>query len=422
MRPLPALNLTGSNRLPHLISRFLILGFLGLLLFVLFAPWRQFVRGSGRVIAFDPMERRVSVEAMVEGRLKQMHVVEGQRVGAGEAIAEIEDNDPNLVQNLTNQKEKTLSRIGLAKSRVAALDEQIERQGTAKDRALDAARQSIRAAKIAAETAGLDDARVARLFNKGLVSRREHEEAILRRDSLMASFHTAEAQLAQIESQLDSTIAGTQASRESARGDIAKAEEELTALDIKLSQNSRQVVVAPRDGIVLEVPVTDGSYLKPGDPICVLIPETESRFVEILVEGNDMPLIQARREVEGKVTPGSPVRLAFEGWPAVQAIGWPQLAVGTFGGEVVLVDATDDGNGRFRVVVGPAVDVVNRGDGQGSVEVGWPERDRWLRQGVQAKGWVLLDEVPLWFELWRQINGFPPIGKGIKNDTAPSKS
>lgn len=422
MRPLPALNLAGSNRLPHIISRLLILGFLGLACLLMVSPWRQFVKGSGRVIAFDPLERRVNVESLVSGRVNRIHVVEGQRVRVGELLAEIQDNDPNLLTNLQSQRDTTLGRVGMAKNRVAALDHQLDRQQNAKERALDSAHQAIRAAKVAAETAELDQIRVARLFDKGLVSRRDHEEATLRRDSLLAAFHAAEANLERTASEFDSAIASTQASREAARGEIAKAEEELTSLDIRLSQNQRQTVTAPRDGIVLKVHATDGSYLKPGDPICVIIPETESRFVEIWVDGNDMPIIHARSEKNGVATPGSEVRLAFEGWPAVQSVGWPQLAVGTFGGEVVFIDATDDGTGRFRVLIGPATDVVDRGDGKGPVEVGWPSGSRWLRQGVRAKAWILLEEVPLWFELWRQINGFPAIGNGINEPLTPASS
>jgi hypothetical protein len=115
------------------------------------------------------------------------------------------------------------------------------------------------------------------------------------------------------------------------------------------------------------------------------------------------------------------VRLAFEGWPAVQMIGWPQLAIGTFGGEVVFVDATDDGKGKFRVVVGPADDIVDRGDGKGPVTVGWPDKDRWLRQGARANAWVMLNEVPLWYELWRQINGFPPVVSDEEGKLDPTK-
>ena len=420
MQPLPALNLTGSNRLPHLFSRLLILGFFVVALVLLFAPWRQFVKGSGRVIAFDPLDRRVSVEALVSGRVKRIHVVEGQRVRSGELLAEIQDNDPNLLENLKSQRSIALGRIELVKSRVESLEAQVQGQLTAKDRALDSANQSIRAARIAAETAALDHARIASLFEKGLASRREHEQAILRRDSTTANFHGAEANLARTQSEFDAAIASVKASRDSARADIAKAQEELNSLDIRVNQNERQVVTAPRDGIVLQVPATDGSYLKPGDPICVIIPETESRFVEIWVDGNDMPLIQARHERDGRPIPGSQVRLTFEGWPAVQTLGWPQLAVGTFGGEVVFVDATDDGKGRFRVVVGPSDDLVDRGDGQGPLKVGWPDGNRWLRQGVRANAWFLLDEVPLWFEIWRQINGFPAIGDSL-SEPAPTK-
>ncbi|MCU0750955.1 MAG: HlyD family secretion protein [Akkermansiaceae bacterium] len=404
-----------------MLSRLLIIVFIIGMLALFFAPWRQFVKGSGRVTANNPLERRINVEALVPGRMKKLHVAEGQRVKAGDLIAEIQDNDPNLLDNIRNQRNAVNERVGLAQSRVAALEEQMARQQMAKAQALDSARQKINASRIAAETAEMDHSRMTALYGKGLVSRREHEQAILKRDSTTAELIASEANIKQTESEFDSVIAAVGASRDSAKSEIAKAQEELGSLDIRLSQNQRQIVTAPRDGIVLKVPVTDGSYLSPGELICVIIPETQSRFVEIWVDGNDMPLIAPRGKNGDKNRPGSPVRLAFEGWPAVQIIGWPQLAVGTFNGEVVFVDATDDGSGRFRVVVGPADDIVDRGDGKGPVKVGWPSGERWLREGVRAKAWILLEEVPLWFELWRHINGFPAIGNGIKEDLSPIK-
>jgi hypothetical protein len=95
------------------------------------------------------------------------------------------------------------------------------------------------------------------------------------------------------------------------------------------------------------------------------------------------------------VKPGRPVRLQFEGWPALQFVGWPQIARGTFGGEVKLVDLHDDGSGRFRVVIGP------------TDEEPWPDPVV-LRQGVRSNGWILLEVVPLGWELWRRLNAFPP--------------
>lgn len=418
---LPAINLTGSNRLPHLFSRALIIAFLLLILFVALTPWRQFVRGSGRVIAYDPLERRINVEALVSGRVSKLHINEGQKIKQGDLIAEIQDNDPNFLENLRAQRTAAMNRIDLVKTRVEALESQIAQQTMAKEQALDAARQKVSADKIAAETAMLDYTRVDNLFQKGLSSRREFEAAILRRDSTAANLLSSEATLKRTESEFNALISSTTASRQSARSDIAKAQEELTGLEIRVSQNMRQVITSPRDGIVLQVPVTEGSYLKPGEPLCVVIPDTATRYAEVWVDGNDVALIRARKEENGVVMPGSPVRLVFEGWPAIQAIGWPQLAVGSFGGEVMYVDATDDGQGKFRVLVAPANDVVDRGDGNGPVTVPWPDGDRWLRQGVRTNAWVLLDEVPLWFELWRQMNGFPAIGKGMKEETEKLK-
>lgn len=418
---LPCINLTGSNRAPHLFCRFLLVIFVLLMLMLAFAPWRQFIGGSGRVIAFDPLERRINVEAPVSGRCSKLMVNEGQLIKQGDVIAEIQDNDPNLLENLRAQRSAARSRVDLVLTRIEALEAQIVQQTMAKEQALDAARQKVSGDQIAAETAALDFTRVETLFQKGLNSRREYEAAILRRDSTAAALLSSRAILKRTENEFDALISATTASRQSARSDMAKAQEELSGLEIRVSQNMRQVVTAPRDGIVLQVPVTDGSYLKPGDLICVVIPNTQKRFVEIWIDGNDVPLVRSRKEENGVVTPGSQVRLVFEGWPAVQIIGWPQLAVGSFGGEVMFVDATDDGTGKFRVVVSPVDDVVDRGDGKGPVTVSWPSGDRWLRQGALANGWILLDEVPLWFELWRQMNGFPAIGKGLKDETSKPK-
>ena len=419
--PLPALSLAGSAKFTRLFSRLLLLGFAAVVIAILFLPWRQFVVGAGRVIAFNPLDRRVNVEAQVSGRVKHLHVVEGQRVKKGEIIVEIQDNDPDLLNNLKAQREAIESRRDFAHGRVESLTAQITQQELAKGQALDAAEQRVAGAKIAAETALLNYNRTKDLYDKQLESQRNLELATLSRDSTAAELKSAEATLKRTSNEFDASIASTHASKGTALSEVATAERDLSVIDVQINQNERQIVESPRDGIVLNVAATDGTYLRPGSLICVIIPETDSRYVEIMVDGNDMPLIQARKDEGGVVTPGSPVRLAFEGWPAVQLIGWPQLAAGTFGGEVVFVDATDDGTGKFRVVVGPADDVVDRGDGRGPVKVGWPDKDRWLRQGARANGWVMLNQVPLWFELWRQINGFPPMVNDKDGKLDPTK-
>jgi hypothetical protein len=104
------------------------------------------------------------------------------------------------------------------------------------------------------------------------------------------------------------------------------------------------------------------------------------------------------------------VRLQFEGWPAVQFVGWPSVAVGTFGGKVNRVFPTDDGTGSFRIVVTPDEN-----------DDAWPDQ-RYLRQGVRANGWVLLRQVPLGYEIWRQFNGFPPTVSEDRVDSKGSSS
>lgn len=416
---LPAMSLAGSARAAHILSRLLVLGFLVLLAAILFMPWRQFVSGSGRVIAFNPLDRRLNVEAQVSGRVKHLHVSEGQRVKKGDLIVEIQDNDPNLINNLRAQREAVESRRDFAQGRVESLTAQIIQQELAKTQAIDSAQQRVNAAKFAADTAQLNFTRTESLASNGLSSKRDLELATLQRDSTAAELRSSEATLKRTHNDFDALVASVHAQKGTALSEVATAERDLSTVDIQINQNLRQIVEAPRDGVVLQVAATDGTYLRPGSLICVIIPETDSRFVEIWLDGNDSPLLHARKTVDNKVVPGSQVRLAFEGWPAVQIMGWPQIAVGTFPGEVVFVDAADDGKGRFRVVIAPAEEFVKRGDQ--AVRIGWPDKDRWLRQGARANAWVLLEQVPLWFEVWRQINGFPPLLTGEDAKLDPTK-
>lgn len=414
---LPALALIRTTPFVRRFARALTFAFFLALLALAFLPWRQFVAGTGKVIAFNPLDRRIQVESQVSGRIKSLHIVEGQRVTKGRVIAEIQDNDPHLLDNLHAQRSALSSRHALATERAQTIATQTEQQELAKNQALAAAEQRVEAAGAEADAASLQFRRAEALAAKGLTSTRELELATLRRDTTAASLKAAQASLAGTRNAFDATIASTRALQTAARAEIASAARELAALDTQINRAMRQVIEAPRDGIVLQVAATDGSYLHPGSLVCVIIPETESRFVELWVDGNDAPMIKPRVEKDGQVVePGSPVRVTFAGWPAVQTFGWPNLAIGTFGGEVAFVDPTDDGTGKFRIVVAEKPDEVTR-DGRTEL-VRWPEKDRWLRQGVRANGWVMLNQVPLWFELWRVANGFPPVNNA---HSAPSK-
>ena len=165
----------------------------------------------------------------------------------------------------------------------------------------------------------------------------------------------------------------------------AEAAASLARLDVKLARQLTQRVVAPVDSAVLRIVSGQGGQIvKQGELLATVVPKTESSTVELWLDGNDLPL----------VTVGRKVRLQFEGWPAIQFGGWPSVAVGTFGGEVTVIDAANSHDGKFRVFVQP------------ENENEWPDQN-FLRQGVRVNGWVLLEQVSLGYEIWRQLNGFP---------------
>lgn len=192
---------------------------------------------------------------------------------------------------------------------------------------------------------------------------------------------------------LNRVAADVQSARESAAknsGDVRKVDIDLGNLTVRRTQ---QEVRAPRDGrIVRLMKVGAGATVKAGDQLAVLAPDTPDRAVELYLADNDVPLVKV----------GSPVRLQFAGWPSLQFDGYPSAAIGTFGGRVAVIDAVDDGSARYRVVVKPDRHRL----ATGKLDQPWPEPDL-LRPGAEVAGWVMLDKVPLGFELWRQFNGFP---------------
>ena len=403
-------DLTRMPRRVRYLSRSLGFVFLAFLLGVAVMPWRQFLQGKGRVIAYNPLERAVTVEAPVPGRVVEAAILEGQSVKEGDLLFRILDNDPFLVDTLTAQRtlleEQRLAAVGKRdrlSSRVTILEEAVPQ-------ALDIAQRKLDAAKATEQAALLQYNRIRDLFEdeRGLVSQRDFELATRERDKAIADVLEAQSALLKTKLDLEASLESARASADSAEGDLRKVEKDLRDLEIKIRRQGRQDIYAPRDGVALRVTANEGQFLKSGAPLCVVTPDASEFVAEIWVDGVDMPLIQPRVVDDNGATiePGSPVRLQFEGWPAVQFVGWPSVAVGTFGGEVIAMDPTDDGTGRFRILVAAVPDTLRKRNGEKQI-IDWPQPPI-MRQGIQAQGWVLLDQVPLWFEIWRQLNGFPP--------------
>lgn len=408
------LDTAGSIDGARVLARLLVVGTLLAIVSLFVTPWQQNVTGTGRVIAYAPLERQQSIEAPITARVAQWHVQEGDHVERGDPIVDLSDNDPQILARLERERESVQAQIDAATLTIAVSESKVISLETVRSAAVtgaglyqqisqdrrDAAQRAVDKAKAELETARLNVDRQRKLHDKGLASTRELELAELKIKTSEADLERAQATLKAAKREVTAkgvdrtkTGADTQAkieeakkSLQKAKGDKAKAEAELAKLDVRTSRQQNMQVVAPRAGTVFRLVAKEGGELaKQGDELAVLVPDTEQRAVELWVDGNDAPLI----------TTGRHVRIQFEGWPAVQFVGWPSVAVGTFGGVVAFVDATDNGQGRFRIVVVPDDDEP------------WPE-SRYLRQGVRANGWVLLNQVSLGYELWRQFNGFPP--------------
>ncbi|MDA9578947.1 MAG: HlyD family efflux transporter periplasmic adaptor subunit [Gammaproteobacteria bacterium] len=238
---------------------------------------------------------------------------------------------------------------------------------------LDAARRKIEASQEAVTTAQIDYQRQKDLFAEGLASQLSFEQARIKVQQMTVSL-------------------------EEARSEFNQAE---TAL----SRQGSQLVVAPRNGTIIHVEAGDtATIVSAGQPLATFMPADTERAVEIMIDGRDI----------GLVHPGRQVRLQFEGWPAFQFSGRPDLAVGTFRGEVVFVEPSARLDGRFRVLVKEPLnsedclesEVINGIPRMG--ECGWPP-ESFVRLGATVRGWILLETVPLGFELWRLLNSFPPI-------------
>ena len=413
---LPAMELVGSannaRALAQIISVLLLTTIVGLV----FTPWQQSVSGNGEVSALTPLERPQVISTPVDGRVLKWHVTEGSKVKKGDLIVEMQDNDPEILERIRRERLLLEERLNNTRARVNDLENQIARLQESRLNAIAAAEarvrvandrirqaeQSITAAKERLKFATFNLDMRQKTYERGLSALRDVEMArqefntaeamVVQAEAALSAAsnekRAAEDDLRRIEADTQAAIEAQKANRNVAQAEAANIGAELQRTDVRLARQATQKVTAPRDGTILRLLAQpDSELLKAGDAVASFVPDAYTPTVEVWLDGVDMPLVH----------PGDPVRLMFNGWPAIQFVGWPSVAVGTFGGRVQLVDATDTKGGKFRILVSPD-----------------PEDDPWpsanyLRQGVQAKAWVLLRVVPLGWELWRRFNGFPPI-------------
>lgn len=395
---------------------------LAVLMVFLLLPWTQNIRSNGYVTTINQDERPQEVNSQIPGKILKWYVKEGDYVQAGDTLlqlGEVKDDylDPELIGRTQAQIEENTNKARFYEGKIAAADQQmqylqeqqqlklqsLENKRIQIERKIQAKKAELEAARVDARQTGEQLERARMMLQQEAISKFEFE----RRN---ASYLKASAALTDKQNELDNLsqdlvinkldinntiqeysekIAKTQGDRFSSSSDAAEAREKMAALHIKKQNIEKRAgyyyLVAPQAGQVVSAMKSGlNEIVKEGEKILEIVPQQVEYAVELYVDPMDLPLINA----------GQKVRFMFDGFPAIVFSGWPKASYGTFGGVVRVVESNRSANGKFRILVA-----------EDSLDRKWPPG---LKQGNGAIGFALLNNVPVWYELWRNINGFPP--------------
>lgn len=376
------------------LARWMVgLGILGLI--VLFLPWQQNIRGTGKVTAFNPAHRPQTVESVIAGQIQKWFVREGQFVKQGDTIITIREVkekffDPNLLVRLKEQIDAKESSLVSKDAKAKALQRQISALRDGMRNKIDQSKAKLEAERIRFQNAENQYQRNKKLYEAGNIPLTKFQDIEYKYQGAQADFTNAKIELDRVEaeyldkiSKAESDLNATRADLFDTQGSVAKLKNEFANMKIR---NERYQILAPQSGFIVKAMHAGiGETVKEGDAVCTIMPDSADLAVELYVKAMDVPLVEKGRHV----------RIQFDGWPALQFSGWPSVSVGTFGGTVKVIDYVNSKPGEFRLLVLP--DATN--------DENWPKQ---LRVGSGIKAWVMLNDVPVWYELWRQLNGFPP--------------
>ena len=397
-------------------------GFSIVCLFMMFLPWTQNVTADGYVTTLTPDQRPQTIQSQIPGRIEQWYVKEGDFVKKGDTILHISEikteyQDPKLVERSRIQRDAKNNSVSSYKEKVKALENQflaIEREkGLKLSQAKNKLQQSrlkvksdsmdLGAAEINSKIAEIQYKRAITLQKEGLKPMTDVEQKniklqgaqaklISQENKLMASRNdviNAEIEINRISAEYADKLSKAQSDKFTALSSQFEAEVETSKLENTTSnyeiRKSLYYITAPLDGYVNKaIRAGIGETFKEGESLVGIMPNRYDLAVETFIEPIDLPLIHK----------GEQVRIQFDGWPAIFFSGWPNAAYGTFAGKVVAVETFISNNGKFRVLIAPDEEENN-----------WPEN---VRVGSGAYTIALLDDVPIWYEIWRKMNGFPP--------------
>jgi adhesin transport system membrane fusion protein len=402
---------------------------------ILFLPWQQNIQATGKVTTFLPEGRPQEIHSNIAGRVKFWRIKEGDFVKKGDTILVLNEIkteylDPDLLNQTETQITAKEQSVLSYSSKVDAINDQITQlennrnlsQGKAKNKIeqeeykLKAEQAEYNAAVSALAIAKKQLERDSLLANDKLRSTLEVENRRLKFQDALAKKLSAEAklkvglnavenariELRNVQSEYGEKLAKAESERYSAISSQLESEAEVSKLRNSYSnysiRNGFYIITAPQSGYVSKTQIRGiNETIKEGQAVCTIVPEGAMLAVELNVKPTDVPLINV----------GQSVNFVFDGWPTVVFSGWPKASFGTFPGVVYGIDNMIGERGEYRVLI-QADDAKKR----------WPAQ---LKVGIGARGYMQLKTVPIRYELWRILNGFPAdfyVPKTDKNSKA----
>ncbi len=409
------------SQMPRNMLRWFLF-FMIIIVIIAFLPWTQNIQADGFVTNLRPEQRPQVVNSVIAGRIEKWYVQEGQFVEQGDTIlfiSEVKDAyfDPNLIDRAKEQLIAQEKGVQAYMKKITALDQQINALMQAQKLKAEQAKNKIRQSELKVQSDSLDliaatsqvdiaekqYLRIESLYKQGLKSLTEVENYRQKYRDAEAKFVSAEnklltsrnelinakIELTTVQAEYNDKIAKSESDKFTGMSDMLAAEGKYAKMLNELSnytiRSSMYFITAPQSGYVTKALQSGiGETIKEGDAIVSIVPNLSELAVEMYIRPIDLPLIQK----------GAPVRFIFDGWPSLVFSGWPNVSVGTYGGVVQAIDNVTSDNGKYRILVAPD-----------SNDVPWPNE---LRMGSGAQAIALLKDVPIWYELWRQLNGFPP--------------
>ncbi|MDY8135896.1 HlyD family secretion protein [Aquimarina sp. 2201CG5-10] len=404
-------------------------------LIILFLPWTQNITGQGQVTTLKPNQRPQTIQSQIPGRIEEWFVKEGDLVKQGDTILRISEVkseyfDDKLIERTNDQINAKTSSVVAYTEKVAALNRQIAALQNDQRLKLQQAQNKIlqanlkiksdsidlKASRINYDIAKRQFDRIELLYKEGLKAQKDVEEKRLKLQESQAKLISqenkflssknqrinAQVELSRIRASYLDKISKTESDMYTAQSNQFDTEVQVTKLQNSntnyVKRKSLLHITAPQSGYINKtLKAGIGETFKEGERLINIMPLQYDLAVETYVKPIDLPLLHL----------GEKVRVQFDGWPAIVFSGWPNASYGTYGAKVVAIENFISDNGKYRILLAPDQD-----------DQKWPEA---IRVGSGAKTIALLNDVPIWFELWRQLNSFPPNFYESKNNNQKTK-